>query len=644
MIQSHLNSEIKYPEERELNESDINFDAQMWSYEIMEVEVYIALGQKQTIDNIDTFAIYLIKDDVVDCKIGLFEVIDSNTYRDSDGDIDINQLSKPLIFSFVTKGLLEDSLETLPSSPDKEISSSRDKETSLSPDKEISSSPDKETTPKTEGIFTITKLKQSPLKEQTKEMANIERETVDSGDWIAKYLENVHLTIKDVAADGDCFFYVVTEALKSIGKNISVQKVRRLLSEKVTDDMFQQYLMLYKSTIDELNKTTIKSKKIKTTFDDYTKQFKLSTNKTEQMQLQQLSMQTKEQYDDLRKEKQQQDILLQDFNFMKDVNTFEEFKEAVQKQTYYADDASIPIIESILNIKVIIFSEECYENGDCSVIQCGVTPNDKADINPDYYVLACHVGNHYKLIKFKERSIFKFTELLYTIRYRIVELCLEKGMGPFGQIKDFRDMKNQLLLKEPETSPLSSQEVELFNPNVVFRLYYKAPQARKGPGGGQGETIPIENKGQYAKLNKIKNWRQILSNMYQHEFVCDKYRWLSIEHYIQGNKFKNQEDIYKEFTLESNSVLSKDPELARYYGLGKMKNNKRVRPKDIKLDPAYDESAVYTSAIECKINQDNIFKQTLIETKDAKLILQVPRKPPREQIELMIYRNKLKVS
>ena len=329
---------------------------------------------------------------------------------------------------------------------------------------------------------------------------------------------------------------------------------------------------------------------------------------------------------------------------MEGVNTFDEFKDAIQKQTYYADDASIPIIESILNIKVIIFSEECYDNGDCSVIQCGVTQNNKNDINPDYYVLACHIGNHYKLIKFKERSIFKFPELFYTIRYRIVELCLEKGMGPFGQIKNFRDMKNQLLLKEPESSPSLSQEVGLFNPNIIFRLYYKAPQARKGPGGGQGEIIPIENKSEYAKLNKIKNWRQVLSNMYQHEFICDKYRWLSIEHYIQGNKFKNQEDIYKEFTLESNSVLSKDPELARYYGLGKMKNNKRVRPKEVKLDPAYDESAAYTSAIECKINQDDTFKQTLIETKDAKLLLQIARKPPREQIELMTIRNKLKVS
>ena len=139
MIQSHLNSEIEYPEDKELDNSDLDFDAQMWSYDIMGVDVYVALGKKHTIDNIDTFAIYLIKDDMVDCKIGLFEMIDSDTYRDSDGDIDINQLSKPLIFSFVTKSLLEDSLDASPSptnpspptSPEKSPSSSSPPPTSL---------------------------------------------------------------------------------------------------------------------------------------------------------------------------------------------------------------------------------------------------------------------------------------------------------------------------------------------------------------------------------------------------------------------------------------------------------------------------------------------------------------------------------
>ena len=91
-------------------------------------------------------------------------------------------------------------------------------------------------------------------------MADMEREIIKDGDWIAKYLENDHLTIKDVP-DGDCF--MVTEALESIGKNISVQKIRRLLSEQVTDDMFQQYLMLYKSTVDELNKITTQVRKLK---------------------------------------------------------------------------------------------------------------------------------------------------------------------------------------------------------------------------------------------------------------------------------------------------------------------------------------------------------------------------------------------
>ena len=163
MVKSHLNPEIDYPEDRELDDSDLDFDAQMWSYEIMGVEVYVALGKKKGGDMIDTFSIYLIKNDGVDCKIGLFEVVDSDTYRDSDGDLDINQLSKPLLFSFVTKPLLEESLDVpssvlpSPEKPGADPSSPEKPGADPSLPEDIPPTPETETTPKIEGIFTITK-------------------------------------------------------------------------------------------------------------------------------------------------------------------------------------------------------------------------------------------------------------------------------------------------------------------------------------------------------------------------------------------------------------------------------------------------------------------------------------------------------
>ena len=221
MVKSHLNPEIDYPEDRELDDSDLDFDAQMWSYEIIGVEVYVALGKKKVVDMIDTFSIYLIKNDVVDCKIGLFEVVDSDTYRDSDGDLDINQLSNPLLFSFVTKPLLEESLDvqssvlpspekpgpdpSSPKKPDADRLSPKKPGADPSSPEDIPPTPEMETTPKIEGIFTITKPQTAPLKEQTKAIADEEREVIEdkSVDWIAKYFENSNLIIEDVAPDGN---------------------------------------------------------------------------------------------------------------------------------------------------------------------------------------------------------------------------------------------------------------------------------------------------------------------------------------------------------------------------------------------------------------------------------------------------------
>ena len=130
--------------------------------------------------------------------------------------------------------------------------------------------------------------------------------------------------------------------------------------------------------------------------------------------------------------------------------------------------------------------------------------------------------------------------------------------------QDFVKMKESLQLKEPVIEEQMIED-DLYNDNIVFRLYYTAPQRRDLKKQSDGETIPIEEVSNFTELQSIKNWRKILSNMYSDEFTCDDKRWLTLEHYIQGNKFKSQPEIYNQFTLESNSTLSKDPLFARSY-------------------------------------------------------------------------------
>ena len=657
MVQSLLNPEQTYDEVDDLNDNDIDYDAQVWSYELFGTEFLIAIGNKKTISNIDIFPIYLIKDDRVISKVGLFEMVDSNKYMDSDGDLDINQLSDPLLFSFVDKNYLEDKTNLL-ESDDVENSSTKDDSTKEDSTKEDSTKDDStkddskkdQTSLEGDTLFIETpKTKQKDLPEQTREMADNERETIVNADapWISKYLENDNFDIVDVNPNGDCYFIVLHLALKSIGKNISVEKMRGILSNEATEDLFKEYYTLYTNISSELDRLKTKIKTIQSEHKEFSLQFKKSVDRSEQIKLRDQAKEKEGEYKELLHQKRDQKDLLMEYEFMQGIDSLDKFKEVILTRNYWADTWAITTLERILNIKSILFDEQCYEDTRCdniNVIQCGQLNDnilkDKGEFKPDYYVLMEYAGNHYKLITFKNKSIFKFSELMYTIRHKIVESCLQNDMGSFGLIKDFVKLKKSLQIEEPEVEKTMIDN-DLYNEAIVFRINYKLPQVRSRPGSGKGEEIPLENKGDFAELQSMKKWRVILDNMNKSEFECDKKRWLTLEHYIQGNKFKLQNEIYNEFSLDSNSELSQDPELAYSYGMNTLYKGKRVRPKNIKPDSEYNEYNVNISGLECKLNQNEEFKNTLIKTKDAKLMQNINRKPPRTQIELMNLRKKL---
>ena len=84
----------------------------------------------------------------------------------------------------------------------------------------------------------------------------------------------------------------------------------------------------------------------------------------------------------------------------------------------------------------------------------------------------------------------------------------------------------------------------------------------------------------------MKNWRRVLSNMYvktdeagkvEPLFKLDGKNWASVEHYYHANKFKkNNPDFYNVFSMDSKSVICKDPKMA----LGAGGKTGIVRQKD----------------------------------------------------------------
>ena len=109
-------------------------------------------------------------------------------------------------------------------------------------------------------------------------------------------------------------------------------------------------------------------------------------------------------------------------------------------------------------------------------------------------------------------------------------------------------------------------------------------------------------------------------------------KWISVEHYYQGSKFrKGFPDFYKQFSIESDSDISKDIELAKAAGsaagLIKKKGVKEpviVRPKSIIIDADFygqKRNLVERElGVRSKFAQNEDLKQLLLSTKNAKLI------------------------
>ena len=74
--------------------------------------------------------------------------------------------------------------------------------------------------------------------------------------------------------------------------------------------------------------------------------------------------------------------------------------------------------------------------------------------------------------------------------------------------------------------------------NTVFMIHPRSA-GNHAPGKGNGENIRINNIIKYTELENIKDWRRILSTYYESPFTLDGMRWNTIEHYLQGVKFKN---------------------------------------------------------------------------------------------------------
>jgi hypothetical protein len=280
-------------------------------------------------------------------------------------------------------------------------------------------------------------------------------------------------------SNGDCLFDTIRIAFSQIGYNTTIEKLRALLSNNVTDEIFQNYRNLYLNAEQEKQNIESRMRIISKTVKEMKKRLEHFTSKDERASIIDSSKKITEEYQKIKEELTHTNSMIQEFQFMRGVNNVEELREVVKTTNYWADTWALSTLEKKLNIKLLVFSEQHYESGDDkSVFQCGQLNDEdlerQGNFSPNFYIMISYTGNHYRLISYNTKYIFKYSEIPYDVKIQVVIKCMERNAGPYYIIQDFRNFKSRIGL-DPDEGFIQDDELEDksidYDKDVVFMYY-----------------------------------------------------------------------------------------------------------------------------------------------------------------------------
>ena len=690
-----MNRSIHYEQNRDLENDDIGHESNIYDITLYDRKYLIAVGKDRKVPdkkNAYYVPVYLVYKDRIKSQIGAFEFESAEKndkariqpFLDKDGDLDLNRLGDIVLYHFTDDIFMKQTqAEVSPaeiSELEYEHQSKKRTRTDESTQEEEEKEKEKEdeddpltlTIPKgkqskemaktdellKDGLFILDKNKKLPetLLEETKEDSikqkkKFSEKSSKKSSWIERFMKNNDYDIVETNDNGDCLFDTIRNAFSQIGYITTVEKLRAVLSNEVTDELFQTYKNLYLGAEDSKKDTEQRMRVISKTVKELKQRLEKITEKNERKKIIDNLNQIKEEYDKIKEDLKGTNSMIEEFQFMRGIDTVEQLREVIKTTSYWADTWAISTLEKKLNIKLLIFSEEYYEFGDeKSVFQCGQL-NDtdlekQGNFSPNFYIMTTYSGRHYRLISYKTKYIFKFSEVPYDVKIQVVIKCMERNAGPYYIIQDFRNFKSRIGI-DPDEGFVHDDEPEDktvdYDKDVVF-MYYNRSNPVPKPGKGSNESIPDAKMSEYSDLNLKVNqdWRKKLDDYWLAEFTVDGQKWSSVEHYYQGAKFKNKRpDFAKMFSLDSGTEISKDVTLAREAG---SKPANKLRPADVKIDPDFyggrnlveREKAVYA-----KFTQNIDLRNILLSTKHAKLMKYISKSPPEVDSILMRVRSKI---
>ena len=660
MVKSNLKSNINYPEIKTLNEDDRNIEVSLYEIDLLNVTLNIALGNIKYLfekENVVYYPVYVINDDNVTNQIGVYELMQDKLQLnlDDDGDLDIASIEGPLLYSFVNQSYLkrfEIESEESKSGIQEDNEIENDPEDTKVMDYDENDDDEKDDDEKDD-------IEKDDIEKDDIEKDDIEKEIsnpqiiteqnsatakkesndyveTENDNWMQKHMKNSNYDIIENEGGGDCLFASIRDGLRYVNIDKSVSEMRKMLSEEATEEIFQNYSELYNFTVIENDSITDDIKRMASEFKTLKKKIPDETEKTRQSKMISDAEKISKTHKQLVLKRKQVKGMLGEFEFMKGITTLEALKAKIQTSDYWADTWAISTLERLLKIKLILFSKENYNQGEIdNILTCGQLNDNILEkegiFEPKYYIMLNYLGNHYELITYKKLGSLTFKEIPYDVKKLIINKCMERAAGPYYIIPDFKeymDKMNVVINDEVDTN------TELYDDSTVFQFYFKSADGPK-PGKGTGEKLGPEGPQEYIELSSIPKWRKKLSNFWEQDFILDNKKWLTVEHYYQGSKYKrNNPDHYNLFSLNSNSEVARDPKKARELG-----SKKKISVDNDFFNGRHEK--VLEDGMRAKFTQNKDLNNLLKLTKRAKLQLFIKGSEPIVYNSLMKIRSEI---
>jgi hypothetical protein len=407
MVRSRLDSSINYPELKSLDPLDTEehkYKAPLYEASVLGINTIISTGQANNTfisKGIVYFPIYLIKNDKVISQIGVYEMMQESipSLLDDEDEINLEKAPPPLIYSFVTKSLIQKAVY-IPKNPDtkpKLAPASKDKAPAkllpqpkksasaiamaataaaaasvVGAENEDTDSDDEFMRAAISASLADQRVLDIPIKG---DVARLPVQTVEQFEsdkrrykrtkdepWIQAYYENNYFNIVRNPGGGDCFLYAICQAVKSIDSDtdISVIKLRRMLSAAITEKEYTIYRELYDQLMQEITSLNSKYQQNMTQNDDLKERLAGAKSITEKRQIKELSTTLLNECEEIKLQVRDVRENLELVRFMKGVKSLSEMRNVILTSDYWVDEWGISALEFLLNFKFIILSHRDY--------------------------------------------------------------------------------------------------------------------------------------------------------------------------------------------------------------------------------------------------------------------------------------------